>query len=52
MLYPDIEKLPYLVKTDKGWFNEFVGQMVDNKTGEKEDKYFYSFSDKSGKFDM
>jgi hypothetical protein len=40
------------VKNDKGWFNEFAGQIVDKKTGLKEDKYLYSFSDKSGKFDM
>jgi hypothetical protein len=44
--------LPYLVKSDKGWFNEFVGQIVDKNSGKKEDKYLYSYSDKSGKFNM
>jgi hypothetical protein len=28
-LYPNIEKLPYLVHSDKGWFNEYVGQIQD-----------------------
>ena len=35
-----------------GWYNEHLGQLVDDETKEHKDRYVYSFSDSSGKFDL
>lgn len=51
-LYDKIEDLPYLKHKEHDWYNEHLGQLVDEKTDEHMDRYVYSFSDRFGSFDL
>lgn len=49
-IYDDLENQPWIEVTNKGWYQQLIGQIHEN--GKPTDKYLYDFADSKGAYNI